>query len=134
MLNAPHAIDVNVSRVITERLSVSVGVPFIWAAWGIPSPQSRGSAKRANENGRGIGDITATGRYWILPTSRFKSGNIQAGLLVKTPSGNPGYKDTFPDSAGNNNAPRYVDQSVQPGDGGWGIMFELNTSDAALCQ
>ncbi len=126
VLNTQNALDFNVSHVFTERFSMSVGVPFVAAAWGIPSPQSGGSAKRANENGRGLGDITVAGRYWILPTSRFKSGNISAGVGVKTPTGNAAYKDVYPDSQGNNPAPRYVDQSVQPGDGGWGLMFEFN--------
>jgi copper chaperone CopZ len=31
----------------------------------------------------------------------------------------------YPDSAGNNNQLRYVDQSVQPGDGGWGITTDV---------
>ncbi len=33
--------------------------------------------------------------------------------------------DTYPDRNGNNPQLRYVDQSVQPGDGGWGILMEV---------
>src|SRR5437868_15030582 len=42
------------------------------------------------------------------------------------PTGTAGYQDTYPDRNSSNNQPRFVDQSVQPGDGGWGMMFELN--------
>ena len=42
------------------------------------------------------------------------------------PTGNAGYKDSYPDRNGQNNQPRYVDQSVQPGDGGWGTMLEIS--------
>jgi len=125
VLNTQHAFDLNVTHIFSERFSASVGIPYVAASWGIPSPQSGGSAKRANEDGRGIGDISVGGRYWLLPTKRFKSGNIAAGVGLKMATGDAGYMDTFPDSAGNNNKPRYVDQSVQPGDGGWGVLFDL---------
>jgi len=61
----------------------------------------------------------------VLPTNKFRSGNIAVGVGVKFPTGNPGYKDTFPNSAGNLNQPRYVDQSVQPGDGGYGLLLDV---------
>jgi hypothetical protein len=32
----------------------------------------------------------------------------------------------YPDSAGRNNALRFVDQSVQPGDGGWGLLVDIS--------
>jgi copper chaperone CopZ len=35
-------------------------------------------------------------------------------------------QDRFPDINGNDNRMRYVDQSVQPGDGGWGITTEIS--------
>src|SRR6185436_7543831 len=47
-------------------------------------------------------------------------------LGVKMPTGNSGAKDTYVDSAGNNPRPRFVDQSVQPGDGGWGLLMDIS--------
>jgi hypothetical protein len=125
VLNVQHAVDVSVSHTFTERLSMSLGAPFVAASWGIPSPTAPTPGPRATENARGLGDISVSGRYWLLPTSRFTSGNISAGIGVKMPTGNAGYMDTYPDRNGNNNQPRFVDQSVQPGDGGWGITLEL---------
>jgi hypothetical protein len=125
VVNTQNAVDLSVTRTITERFSVSVGIPYVAAAWGIPSPNTQPTpGPRAMENGRGLGDISAGGRYWLLPTNRFKSGNISLGGGVKFPTGNEGYKDTYPNSAGQDNKPRYVDQSVQPGDGGWGLLIE----------
>ena len=126
VVNLQHAVDLTVSRTITSRFSVSAGVPFIAASWGIPSPTSPTPGPRANENARGIGDISVSGRYWVLPTSRFRTGNISVGLGVKMPTGNSGYKDAYPDRNGNNDQPRFVDQSVQPGDGGWGATLDLS--------
>jgi hypothetical protein len=125
VVNVQHAVDATVTRTVTERLSMSVGAPFVAASWGIPSPTTPTPGPRADENAHGLGDISVSGRYWLLPTSRFTTGNISAGVGVKMPTGNAGSMDTYPDRNGNNVQPRYVDQSVQPGDGGWGLMFEL---------
>ena len=126
VVNMQHAFDVSVSHVFTPRFSMSAAVPFIAASWGIPSPTAPTPGPRAAENGRGLGDITVGGRMWVLPTDKFTTGNIAVGLGIKMPTGNAGYKDTYVDRNGNNPLPRYVDQSVQPGDGGWGAMFEVS--------
>jgi hypothetical protein len=126
VVNLQHAADLTIGHTFTPRFSMGVGVPFVAASWGIPSPTTPTPGPRANQNGRGFGDISVSGRYWLLPTTRFKSGNISVGLGLKMPTGNSGYKDRYPDRNGNNNEPRFVDQSVQPGDGGWGTMVELS--------
>jgi hypothetical protein len=65
-------------------------------------------------------------RAWVLNTQLHRSGNIAVGLGIKTPSGNSGYKDMYPDSAGRTTHCAYVDQSVQPGDGGWGLLVDIS--------
>jgi hypothetical protein len=126
VLNMQHAVDFNITHAFTERVSMSVGLPFVAASWGIPSPQSAGSAGRANEDAHGLGDITVGARAWVLNTQTHRSGNFAVGLGVKTPTGNSGYQDMYPDSAGRNNQLRFVDQSVQPGDGGWGLLIDIS--------
>ena len=125
VINMQHMVDVSVNRVLTERFSMSAAVPFVAASWGIPSPTSPVPGPRAVENGRGIGDVSMSGRFWLLPTQKFKSGNIAAGVGVKMPTGNSGYRDSYPDRNGENTKPRFVDQSVQPGDGGWGLIMQV---------
>lgn len=124
--NHQRMLDINVNHVFTERFSMSASVPFINSSWGIPSPTSAGQAARADEVGRGLGDIAVGGRLWVLPTDKFKSGNFQVGLGVKMPTGNAGYRDVYVDNTGNNPKERFVDQSVQPGDGGWGMLMEVS--------
>jgi hypothetical protein len=125
VVNMQHAVDLTVSRTFTSRFSMSVGVPFLAASWGIPSPTAPTPGPRATQDAHGLGDISVSGRYWVLPTNTFKSGNISVGLGVKMPTGNSGSKDRYADRNGNDIQLRYVDQSVQPGDGGWGAMFEI---------
>jgi hypothetical protein len=125
VLNTQHAFDFNVTHVFTERFSMSVGVPYIAASWGIPSPTTAGPSARANQQAHGIGDISVSGRTWIFPTNRFRAGNIAVGAGIKAPTGNSEATDVFPNINGTNPKEKPVDQSVQPGDGGWGVTFEL---------
>jgi len=126
VVNLQHMADVSVSHNFSERFSMNVGVPFINSSWGIPMPLSGGRASRVDQVGRGLGDISVSGRAWVLPTDRFTSGNIAVGLGFKTPTGNSNAKAMFPDISGANPQLKPVDQSVQPGDGGWGLTMDLS--------
>jgi cytochrome oxidase Cu insertion factor (SCO1/SenC/PrrC family) len=126
VVNLQHMVDVSVSRSFTERFSMNVGVPFINSSWGIPMPLTGGRASRVDQVGRGLGDISVGGRAWLLPTDRFTSGNVAVGLGVKMPTGNSSAKATFPNISGTNPHLKPVDQSVQPGDGGWGLTVDLS--------
>jgi hypothetical protein len=138
--NRQNLFDVGLTRMLTPRVSVSVGVPFVYSAWAFRNPISPLPGPRVEEPqwGRGLGDISATGRAWIFKPSTHPNWNVSAGGGIKFPTGNAGYQDTFlvvrgavPGILGNtvpNFVPReekqYVDQSVQPGDGGWGMIVD----------
>jgi hypothetical protein len=125
VVNRQNSITTTVSYQATPRVSVNVGIPFVEASWGIPSPRAGGPGTRANENARGIGDITTLARMSLLSPSTHRSWNISVGGGVKFPTGDNGATDVFPDGNGNNNLERYVDISVNPGDGGWGLISDL---------
>jgi len=124
VINRQFATDLTVARSFTPRFGISVGVPFSAASWSIPSPTSPTPGTRAPERARGIGDITGMGRVWLFPTATHARGNVAVGVGLKAPTGGYAEQDVFVDSEGNNPQLRYVDQSVQPGDGGWGVMLE----------
>jgi peroxiredoxin len=126
VVNLQHMVDVSVSHNFTDRLSMNVGVPFISSSWGIPMPLAGGRAARVDQVGRGLGDISVSGRAWVLPTGRFRSGNVALGFGLKMPTGNSNAKATFPNIAGTNPQLKPVDQSVQPGDGGWGLTMDMS--------
>jgi hypothetical protein len=138
--NRQNLFDVGVTRVLTPRVSVSVGVPFVYSAWAFRNPASPLPGPRIEEPqwGRGIGDISATGRAWIFKPATHPNWNVSAGGGLKFPTGNEAYQDEFLVVRGavqgilGNTIPnfverresQYVDQSVQPGDGGWGLIME----------
>jgi hypothetical protein len=124
VVNEQHAADLSVSYAVSTRLSIAAAVPFVSASWSIPSPTTPQLGPRAQQDARGLGDLSVVGRYWLLDPAKPRTANVAIGVGVKMPTGNHAAMDTFPDRNGNNNQPRYVDQSVQPGDGGWGLMLE----------
>ena len=138
--NRQNLVDVGVTRVVTPRLSLSLGVPFVYSAWAFRDPSSPlpGPRIESAQWGRGIGDISVTSRYWIFNPETHAGWNVAAGAGLKLPTGNSRHQAKFVNVRGavagilGNTVPgfvrreelQYVDQSVQPGDGGWGLMLE----------
>ena len=115
----------NLSHQINERLSLAVAVPVVVATWGIPRPLTPVPGARATEHGQGLGDISAMGRYWVFDPAKHSDRNVSVGLGFKTPTGNQNEYDVYADNAGLNPTSKPIDQSIQPGDGGWGAQLEV---------
>jgi peroxiredoxin len=126
--NRQNLADLSLTRALTSRLSLTLGVPFVSSSWANRDPRSPlpGPRVEVAQNGRGIGDISLTSRYWLFDTAKHLNRNIAAGVGVKIPTGNARAQDRYPDRNGENDQLRYVDQSVQPGDGGWGLVMEAH--------
>lgn len=125
VVNRQNSMTATIGYQLTPRVSLNAGIPFVEAAWGIPSPRSGGPAARANENAHGLGDITSLARFAVLDPASSRSWNLMVGGGVKFPTGNNNAMDVFPDSQGLNNLERHVDISANPGDGGWGVILDL---------
>ena len=122
--NTQNLYDIGLTRVLTRRVSVSVGVPFVNSTWALRDPAYPLPAPRREipQNGKGIGDVT--GRAWVFTPSTHPDWNVSAGGGIKFPTGNSRYQDRFISQIDRVEALHYVDQSVQPGDGGWGVIVE----------
>jgi hypothetical protein len=114
-----HSVDLTVNYAATQRLSLTVNFPF-----------SSGSHSRYYADGvrhkveaRGLGDVSLFGNYWILEPQTHSNGNVFVSLGVKMPTGKNEVTDDF-FLANGSVAQRPVDQSIQLGDGGWGILFQ----------
>jgi hypothetical protein len=125
VINTQRQTLFNLTHAVTTRFSVSASVPVIFASWSVPSPMTPTPGPRATQHGRGLGDVSAMGRYWVLDTVRHSSRNLSVGVGFKAPTGASAATDTFVDLTGGNLATKAVDQSVQPGDGGWGAQLEV---------
>jgi Putative MetA-pathway of phenol degradation len=123
VINTQQALDIGVSYAATERLGFTLGIPVVKASWAVPTPIRPVPGPRAKQEGSGLGDISLTGRYWLFaPESRH---NVSLGLGVKAPTGDSNVTQNYPNIDGTNSTVKAVDQSVQPGDGGWGVLFDV---------
>jgi hypothetical protein len=104
---------------VTDRFNVTLDVPFQYGT------QSRVYAdlNYHEVSAGGFGDIGFFGTYWLLNPKKHLTSNIALSLGVKTPSGNNEVMDNSWNANGSvTRAP--VDQSIQLGDGGWGVIFQ----------
>lgn len=114
------SLDATFTYGVTDRLSVTLTVPF-----------SRGTHSRYYADGNrhavqaaGLGDISGVANFWLRRPSRESAGNVALGLGLKTASGNNGVAGNFFLADGSaTKSP--VDQSIQLGDGGAGVIFQL---------
>lgn len=123
VINTQQALDIGVAYAVNDRLGFSLGIPLLKASWAVPTPIRPVPGPRAKQEASGLGDVSLTGRYWAFaPESRH---NVSLGLGVKAPTGKYDVTQEYPNIDGTNRAEKAVDQSVQLGDGGWGILFDV---------
>lgn len=125
IVNSIYLMDINLSYDITPRYSVFFSIPFMSSSRTRPATLDllRGIKNAPNQVSRsnGFGDASIGGRMWLFkPTPKQAAkGNIAIGVSLKIPTGNEGVTDVVQTATG----PRQivVDQSIQLGDGGWGL-------------
>jgi len=116
-------LEVGAVYAVNQQFNLTLGVPFIgYASSNRALPATLAGSPRFAHTATGFGDITVGGRYWLMDCDDNPNQNIGIGLSLKIPTGDNGVKDLFPNGAGEDLRVRPVDQSIQPGDGGWGFI------------
>ncbi len=126
VINHVHIPELTLSYGVSDRLSLSADLPFLIALRRSPANTQRPTFETGAS---GIGDLSLTGRFWLANPVRHYEQNLALGLGIKMPTGNDHATDTFIDSVDpvtgqEQTSVRPVDQSIQPGDGGWGFIAE----------
>jgi hypothetical protein len=124
VINFSHSTDFFLTYGISNRIYTSITIPTVFNSRS--SLYEHGRNERNTTFSRGLGDIRLGVGWWLLPLETNPNGNISLGLGVKLPTGNYNASDIFY-NVGSNNEPqtRPVDQSIQPGDGGFGITADF---------
>lgn len=123
VINNIHLIDFAGTYAISQRLNVSLSLPIFLAERSNPIRSAGIIVDRAETQARGIGDMSLTGRAWLFGTEKNPGQNVALGLGLKFPTGKYNVQDTFKTLTGS--VVRSVDQSIQPGDGGWGVVLDV---------
>ncbi|TAH21956.1 MAG: hypothetical protein EAZ08_02165 [Cytophagales bacterium] len=134
VINISNSIDFNLTYALNNRLSFSLNLPLIsydrsslYEHYG-NSITANPNQNRFNTGAKGIGDIRLSASYWLFDPEKAMNGNIAIGIGIKAPSGNYNVKDEFHSRLKDGKDSitiRPVDQSIQLGDGGWGISLEV---------
>lgn len=133
VINHFNGLDLGVSYGITNRLTGNIIIPFahnarssMYEHYG-NSVTANPDRKRFNTGSFGLSDIRLSLSYWLLDPMRMPKGNIAIGAGVKLPTGNYKLEGDFHrrDQEGQDYTTRRpLDQSIQLGDGGFGINLE----------
>jgi hypothetical protein len=130
--NDSNFIDLNITYAFTPRFSLTATIPFV--------SHTRSQVVRMNDPARtilerfethssGLADVRLEGNAWVLDPTEHRRWNVLLGLGFDAPTGEDDARDTFevydPTTGKIIGVRRTVDQSIQPGDGGWGITLDI---------
>ena len=125
VINHSEELDITATKTINSRWSLAITLPII--DFKRSSLYEHGNAGRFTTGSFGIGDARFSAYRWMFDPKTSHKGNVQLGLGIKLPTGNYNYQDYFHTKVVDSLILGPVDQSIQPGDGGTGITFELNS-------
>lgn len=129
VINTIHLAEIGLRYNFDPQTSLSVSVPYLMAERSSPiRDDNRVVIDRSVANSRGLSDITVVGRRLLWdPTAPGRRGNLSLGLGVKLPTGDPSTEDTRERLIDGERvlSVETNDQSVQPGDGGFGAIVDV---------
>lgn len=136
VINHFNSFDLGIAYGISERLSMTLVLPYtmndrssLYEHYGNNVPEGVDpDTYRFHTGSQGIGDLRLGALYWLLDPSTHYKSNIAVGVGIKAPTGNPNVQDDFhklDENKQDYTIRKAVDQSIQLGDGGWGVNLEL---------
>ena len=114
-----HSVSLGMTYAATDQIRLSISALFQTGNISI----AHEDGIRHSQTASGFGDVIVAGSAWLFNPRKGPSGNVSLGLGVKTPTGS--HTETAPFFTASGPQERSVDQAIQPGDGGWGIILEL---------
>ena len=114
-----HTIAARVEYAISDHLELALSVPAISGT----ESREEGDGLRHSQSAAGLGDAAVVASAWLLDPLDHGSGNLRIGLGVKAPTGSNTKTDLFfmPSEVQR----RPVDPAIQPGDGAWGGILQI---------
>lgn len=128
VINTMNLADLQIRYDLGTRSWISVSIPYLMAERSSPIRDPAGDVvARYTHQARGLGDIIVSGRRWMLNTITHSRANFALGLGLKLPTGENNVTDTRLRLIDGQLVPDIVtvDQSIQPGDGGFGALLDL---------
>jgi hypothetical protein len=121
-----YTVSLGLTYAVTNRLRVGVAVPVQTGRLSFIEEDGLRHTERVTD----FGDVTVSGEAWLIDPRAGPTGNVMLGLGLKMPMGSHRDSIEFFTKAGP--ARRLADPSIQPGDGGWGILLQVQGFHAVL--
>ena len=112
--------NVSLTYQLTSRFSVTANLPILTA-----SRHSNNSA--AIQLADGVGDMSFLVSGWVWNPKENKRGNVQFSLGYQAPTGNDDVVTMTDALTGKGPQPTTDDYSIQPGSGGYGVIFQWSS-------
>lgn len=120
-----YSMDIGITRLMNKGWALDLSIPVSANSRSTTAEHGGANTPRFATHTFGIGDIRFTAYKWLLAPRVTQKGNIQLGLGLKLPTGDYKFQDYFHwNDSTKVLAP--VNPSIQLGDGGTGIITELN--------
>ncbi len=115
--------DVTVAYSVSKRVTIQATLPIVNNYFSeLLPPQGNGRGERYGWGANGLGDMTLYAQRWMLKPETHLFGNFAFGVGMKIPTGQWDLQRVIPDETGEGASSRAVQASMQPGDGGTGII------------
>ena len=122
--NRINLLDFDLQWQWTPRVGLEFNAPLLFAS---RKEQSSPIEYQAS----GLGDVIVAANTWIFSPAKPHRGNVSVGLGVLMPSGNDDVENTVNTNTTGSGSPKLVtapvDYSIQPGNGGWGMVMQWQT-------
>jgi hypothetical protein len=130
VINQSHFADLSFTYAFNDRYSMALVVPWVTHDRSqVVRDGQRTILRRFHTQATGVGDVRLMGYGWLHDPSAHRRSNVLFGLGIEAPTGDEDVEDTFLayDNATRSivQQRRTVDQSIQPGDGGWAAVVDL---------
>jgi hypothetical protein len=127
VINDSYFLDLSMTYAFADRWFVTATLPFVYHERS--SMYEHGGNQLRDRHytyAQGLSDARLGAGYWLFSQEKNLKHNLAVGAGIKLPTGNYRAKGVFY-NVGTEGAPdvRYVDQSIQPGDGGYGLTLEM---------
>jgi hypothetical protein len=122
-----HAVDINLSYGISDRLQFNVTIPYVnnERSQVLRQTKPKVDTMRYSVYAKGLADVRASLNYWLMDPKKAHRGNVMVGLGIKLATGSHSKMDDAPQTDGTRKSV-LMDQAIQPGDGGVGFSVELS--------
>jgi hypothetical protein len=129
-INYSHFVDISITYAFNDRFGLSLTLPYARHERSSVVTDANGAIlQRFSTHNSGLADLRLIGSAWLFDPKEHAQGNLQLGLGLDLPTGDDDASDVFPtfDPASGRLVPvrRPVDQSIQLGDGGYGVLLSF---------